>query len=105
VNGSIGTPRQRFANHLRRSRRARRHDDDFAGVLLFQAQRLFERVGVRLVELEARVLIANPGLGVVDSKLPLPRHDLFDSNGYFHAESSVTSFQLPVASCQRLTGN
>ena len=50
----------------------------------FEAQRLFERVGVGLVQLEAGVLVADPGLLVVHAQLPLARHDLLDADGDFH---------------------
>ena len=62
MNGAIGAARERFADHLRDARRPGRADDDFAAVLLLEPQRLFERVGVRLVQLEAGVLLADPGL-------------------------------------------
>ena len=71
------------------------HDHHFAGVLLLQPQRFLERVGVRLVQLEAGVLIANPGLRVVDAKLPLPGDDLFDADGDFHW---LAVCQLPASS-------
>ena len=65
VDGAVGAARQRLANHLRDARRSGRADDHFAAVLLLQPQRLFERVGVRLVHLEGGVLLADPGLVVV----------------------------------------
>ena len=85
VHGTIGAPRQRFPDHLRRPRGSGRADDHLAAVLLLEAQRLLERIRVRLVELEAGVLVANPGPGVVDTELPLARHDLLDAHGYLHA--------------------
>ena len=85
VDRAVRAARQRLANHLRRTRRARREDHHFAAVLLLEPQRLFQRVGVRLVQLEAGVLIANPGLRLVDPKLPLPGDDLFDADGDLHA--------------------
>ena len=42
-------------------------DDHFAALLLLEAQRLFERVGVRLVQLEAGVPIADPRPRLVDA--------------------------------------
>ena len=59
VNGAIGAARQRFAQHLRRARRPGSADDDLAAMLLSQAKRLFERVGVGLVHLEAGILLAH----------------------------------------------
>src|SRR5262249_40741511 len=61
-----------------------RADDDLAAVLLLEAQRLFERVGVRLVHLEAGVAFANPRLAVVQARLPLARGHLFDADSYLH---------------------
>src|SRR5439155_27278510 len=80
-------------NDLRNARRLRRADDDFSAVLLFEPQRFFERVGIRLVHLVAGVLFANPGFRVVEAWLPLARGNLFDANGYFH--------QWPRRSTQR----
>jgi hypothetical protein len=84
VDGAIGPARQRLAQHLRGARRAGRADDDLAAVLLLEAQRFFERVGVRLVQLEAGVLVADPRARVVDAQLPLAGDNLFDAHGDFH---------------------
>jgi hypothetical protein len=56
-------------------------------VLLLQAQRLFERVGVRLVHLERSVLFADPGFRIVEAGLPLAGGDLFDANGDLHGKT------------------
>ena len=71
VDGAIGAARERFADDLRHARRPGGTDDHLAAVLLLQPQRLFERVGVRLVHLEAGVLLADPGLVVVEARLPV----------------------------------
>ena len=84
MNGAIGAAGERFANHLGDPRGSCRADDHLAAVLLLEAQRFFERVGVRLVHLEAGVLIANPGLGVVQPGLPVPGGDLLDADGNLH---------------------
>ena len=84
VNRAIGAARQRLANHLRDARRPGRADDHFAAVLLLQPQRFLERVGVGLVHLEAGVLVANPGLVVVQAGLPLAGGHLLDADGDFH---------------------
>ena len=84
VDRAVGAARQRLADDLRDARRPGRADDHLAAVLLLQPQRLFERVGVRLVHLEAGVLLADPGLGVVQARLPLAGGDLFDADGDFH---------------------
>jgi hypothetical protein len=52
MDGAVGAPRERFADDLRDPRRAGRADHDLAAMLLLQAQRLFERIGVRFVHLE-----------------------------------------------------
>ena len=88
VDGAVGAARQRLADHLRDARRPGRADDHFAAVLLLQPQRLFERVGVGLVHLEAGVLIANPGLVVVETRLPLAGGHLLDADGYLHGRYS-----------------
>ena len=62
VDRAVGAARERLADHLLHARRARRADDHLAAVLLAQAQRLLERVGVRLVHLVADVLLADPRL-------------------------------------------
>ena len=91
VDGAVGAARERLADDLRRRAPGRReHDDHFPAVLLLQPQRLFERVGVGLVQLEAGVLIADPGLLVVDAHLPLARHDLLDADGDFHGVTRPT---------------
>jgi len=67
-------------------------------VLFLEAQRFLERVGIGLVQLEARVGVANPGAAVGDAQLPLARHDLLDAHGDFHVSYQLpaTSFQLPA---------
>ena len=62
MDGAVGAAGERLADHLGGAGRAGRADDDLAAVLLLQPQRLFERVGVGLVQLEAGVLVADPGL-------------------------------------------
>src|SRR3954454_21730838 len=91
---------QGLADHLGRTRGSGRTHHHFAAVLLLETQRLFERVRVRLVQLEAGILIADPGLGFVDAKLPLPRDDLFNADGDLHGLSAI-SYQLSVRKVQR----
>src|SRR5688572_24705318 len=81
--GAVGAARQRFANHLLHARRAGGTDHHLAAVLLAQPQRLLERIGVGLVHFIADILIANPGLGVVEAWLPLARGNLFDADRNF----------------------
>src|SRR5581483_3240239 len=85
MNGTVCAARQRFANHLRDPRRSTRADDDFAAVLFLEAQRFFERVRIRFVHLEAGIAFADPGLRVVQTRLPFARRNLFDADGNFHA--------------------
>ena len=91
VNRAVGAAGQRFADHLLHARRAGRADHHFAAVLLAQAQRLFERVGVGLVHLVADVLLANPRLVVVQARLPLARGHLLDANGNFHDRQPLSN--------------
>ena len=83
--------------HLRGARRTGGAHHDLAAVLLLEPQRLLERVGVRLVELEAGVVVADPGLRLVDAQLPLARHDLLDADGDLHAFrfQSISAFAAP----------
>jgi len=76
---------RREPDDLRDARRSRRTDDDLAAVLLLEPQRLFERVLVGFVHLETGVLLADPGPGVVEARLPLARRDLLDADGDLHA--------------------
>ena len=84
VDRAVGAARQRLLDHLRDARRPRRADDDFAAVRLAKAQPLFERVGVGLVQLPGRVLLADVRLVVREPRLPLAGRDLFDADGDFH---------------------
>jgi hypothetical protein len=84
MNGPVGTARQRFAQHLRRARWPGRADNDVAAMLLTQTKRLFECVRVRLVHLEAGILLTNAAPGLVDARLPLAGRNLLDAHGYLH---------------------
>jgi hypothetical protein len=90
MDGAVGAAGEGFADHLRGAGRAGRADDDLSGVLLLEPQRFFQRIGVGLVQLEAGVLVADPGLLIVDAQLPLARHDLFDADGDFHGVTRPT---------------
>jgi hypothetical protein len=85
VNGAIGAAGQRLANDLGHARGTGRADDHFTLVLLLQPQRLFERVGVGLVHLEAGVLLANPGLVVGQAGLPVACGYLLDADSNLHS--------------------
>ena len=84
VNGSVGAPRQRFTQHLARACRPGGADHDLAAVLFAETKRLLERVGVGLVHLERRILLAHAAFAVVDTRLPLAGGDLLDADGYAH---------------------
>ncbi len=71
VDRAIGAARQRLANHLLHARGPGRADHHLAAVLLAQPQALLERVGIGLVHLVGHVLLANPRLVVVQTRLPL----------------------------------
>ena len=53
---AVGALRQRLANGLPGARGTGAQGDHFAAVLLLELQRLFERVGVRLVDLLGQVV-------------------------------------------------
>ena len=84
VNRAVGASRQRFPQHLRDARGPGGADDDLAAVLLLEAQGFLERVGVRLVELPARVLFANVRALRVQAGLPLAGRNLLDADSDFH---------------------
>ena len=86
VDGPIRAAGERLTDHLRRPGRPCRYDDHLAGVFFLETKRLLERIGIRLVQFEARVLIPDPGPGVVDPHLVFAGHDLFDANSYLHAD-------------------
>ncbi len=65
VDGAVGAFGQRLADGLRGARRAGAQRDDFAAVLLLQLQRLFERVGVGLVDLVGEIGFLDPFAGGV----------------------------------------
>src|SRR6185436_7898911 len=81
----IGSARERFPNHLLNPCRPSRADHDFAAVLLAQTQALFERIRVRLVHFVADVLLADPRLVVIQTRLPLASGDLLDADGDLHS--------------------
>jgi len=91
VNRAIGAARERFTDDLGHARRPGRADHHLAAVLLLQAERFFERVGVRLVHLERGVLLADPGFRFVEAGLPLARGDLFDADRDLHALNLLNS--------------
>ena len=80
----IGATGERFANHLLHARGSGRTDDDFAAVLFAQPQPFFQRIGVGLVHFVADVLLADPRLVVVQTRLPLASRDLLDADGNLH---------------------
>ena len=84
VNAAIGAARQRFAQHLPHARRPRRADDDFSAVFFLEPQAFLERVRVRLVHLERRVLLPDPGLRLVQTRLPVAGGNLFETDSDFH---------------------
>ena len=96
MNRAVRPACQRFPDHLGHTRGTRRTHDHLTTVLLLQTQRFLQRVGVRLVHLEAGVLILHPHSGFVDAERPLPRHDLLDAHGYFHRPVTPGEPRVPV---------
>ena len=60
VDAALGALGESFLDGLLGALRAHRDRHDFAAVLFLQAQRFFERVGVRLVGFKSDVGFANP---------------------------------------------
>ncbi len=84
VNRPVRTARERFPDDLLHTRRTGAADHDFPAVLLAQAQRFFQRVRVRLVQLVAGILLTNPRARVVQARLPLAGGHLLDADGNLH---------------------
>jgi len=73
-----------FANRGSDALRARTEDDDLAAVLLLQLQRLFQRVGVGLIEGPLKICLFNPPSGGVDADRSIALRHLFDSDHNLH---------------------
>ena len=84
VNGAVGAFGQRLADGLRSARRPGAQRDHFAAVLLLQLQRLFERVSIRLIDLETEVALLNPAAARIDAKLRIADRNLLDGNDNLH---------------------
>ena len=84
VDGAVGALGQSFADGLRRARRSGAQRDHFAAVLFLQLQRLFQRVRIRLVDLEAQIVLLNPAAVRVDAELRIAHRNLLDGDNYFH---------------------
>ena len=99
VNRAISAARQRIFDHALDALRAHRTNDDFAAELFSHAQRFFERVAVRLVDLKGKIALFNPGRVFVDSQDRVFVRDLLHQDDYFHCslgyscQSSVVSGQ------------
>src|SRR5262249_3231095 len=89
----IRTSCKSLTKHLRASRWSGRAHDNLTAMLLTQAERFFERVCIRLVHLEACILLANSTTRVVDPRLPLTRRNLLDADSDLHA-SIVCGFSI-----------
>ncbi len=110
MDSAIRTSSKRLTEYLCASRWSGRAHDNLAAMLLTQAKRLLERVGIRLVHLEACILLTNSTTCVIDPRLPLARRNLLDADGDVHVsivcafsiQFSVFSFQYSVFSkCAR----
>src|SRR5215216_5176417 len=84
MNRAVGAARKRFAQHLRCACRAGGADNHFAAMFLAKPQRLFERVRVRLVHLEAGILLADATPAVIDTRLPFAGGNLLYTHSYAH---------------------
>ena len=84
MNGPIRTASQRLADDLRHARRPGGAGNDLATVPFLEPQRFFERIGVRLIHLEAGVAVADPDVRLADTQRPFSGDDLFDAHGDLH---------------------
>ena len=87
MDRAIGALGQRLAQHLLRARRAGGNDDDFAAVLFFLAQRLFQRVGVGLVHFVGDIF-ANPRPALIQLERGVFLRDLLHAHQDLHRSSS-----------------
>ncbi len=84
MDGAIRALGQGFAQNLLGARRTGCNDHHFAAVLLFLAQRFFEREGVRLVDFVGNVF-ADPGAGLVQLERRIFLRHLFHADQNLHA--------------------
>ena len=89
MDGAIGALGQGLAQYLLRARRAAGDDHHFSAVLLFLAQRLFQRVGVRLVHFVGNIF-ANPRAALVQLQRRVFLRDLL------HADQDLHPALLPL---------
>ena len=84
VDAAVGAFRKGFLDGLLHTLRAERKRDHFAAVLFLQAQRFFQRVGIRFVHFEADVRFLDPVSG--DGQRGVFGGNLFDADEDVHAE-------------------
>src|SRR4029450_7155046 len=99
MDGAVGAAGERLTDDLSRTGRSGRAGDNLPPVLFLQPESLFERVGIRLVQLERGIVVPDPRFAVVHAQLPFTRNDLFYADGYFHtapAANSQVSALLPA---------
>jgi hypothetical protein len=99
---AVGTLSERFANGLSGARGTGAQRDHLATVFFLELQRFFERVGVRLVDLEAQVGFLDPASGGFHAELRVADGDLLNRNNYFHdGSASVTLENEAAIRCRR----
>ena len=84
VNAAVGALGESFLDGLLGALRTHRNRDDFAAVLFLQAQRFFERVGIRLVGFKSDVGFANPRAAIDNRERRIFGGNLLDANADFH---------------------
>ena len=84
MDGAVRALRQRLAQNLLRPRRTGGNDNYFAPMLLFLAERFFEREGVRLIDF-VRNVFADPGAGFVQLERRILLRHLFHADQNLHA--------------------
>ena len=69
VNGAIGSARQCVLDYTLGALWSHRTDDHFAAQFLSHPQGFFERISVRLVNLEGKIAFCNPGPSLLIRKI------------------------------------
>ena len=84
VDGAVSTFGQRLADGLLHARRPNADDHHLAAVLLFELQRGFQRIGIRLVHLITEVAFADPARIFAEAQGGIFGGNLFDTYDNLH---------------------
>src|ERR1051326_561858 len=98
MQAAISAARERFTDNCLHPLGAKRKRHDFAAVLLFQLQRRFQCISVRLVDLVSQITVLDPGLLFIDTEDRIVFRYLFKADDDIHyCFLSVVSGQWSVA--------